>query len=473
MTTRVQTAGFAALVLLGLILRLGFLTRADLYGDEATSWAAASGSWSGLPERIAALEVKPPLYSVALHLWMRVFGDGVASLRAESVVWWPPFALFLGLLALRTCGRWAFLPLLLAALSPLLIYYGVEVRHYSLLLCAETLFLWLAVRAEQERTRNSRRWLAAGSLATMGAQFTGAFFILPVLIALCMPARKSRKDLAELLLPQVAAGAIFLLHLAILAPGLWSSLGGTETNWWARPPSAVQVLSAPVRLLAPVISWKPFLSWNGPSGPLLLLGAAVLTALAAWGVATHPQRRILGAATAGVLALVALYSVLRANLLFERYYIGCAPALLVGIGCAVDELSRRNPASARPLAAAALISQIVVLFQIVPFKDATPYRPAVDAVLAQERGRLVLLTGNWDLHPVHYYSRHEEARVLRRSWPVRVDELRADGVPVYVIESRAWGDRTGSLRRALSKSGTLVPVHDAGGTAAWRWVPSP
>src|SRR5437016_8231861 len=105
--------GVVALLLLGLEVRVRHLGGADLWGDEAVSWFVGSVRLSELLSRIAAFEVKPPLYFLGLHFWMRAFGDTEASMRAFSALFWPPFALLVFDLGRRLCGRWALLPLFL------------------------------------------------------------------------------------------------------------------------------------------------------------------------------------------------------------------------------------------------------------------------------------------------------------------------------------------------------------------------
>jgi uncharacterized membrane protein len=455
-------AAAVALTLLGFALRVRCLDRADLWGDEAVSWAVADGPFSGVVARTVAKEAKPPLYFLALQVWMRVFGDSEASMRSLSLTAWPPFALLMVLLGRSCCGRWSLLPLLLAAVSPLLIYYGVEARPYAFLVGAETLFLWRALRADEAPSPRSGILLAAAAFLILSLQFTGLFFIAPVLVALLVRHRRNRKELAGLLIPQVAAGMLFA-GLLLAIPGMALRLTSLQNQWWASAPSWVQVLSAPVRMLAPVASWKTAIDPSRPLHFLLLPCAALLFLLACWGLATSRRRSLLLPAGAGVLGLVALYSLVRANLLFERYYIGVAPVLLLGIGAALDALSEKWPASWKVLVPAVVGAQLALLGLLPPFEGAAHYRGPVAAVLARERGPVVILTAHWDGPSTRYCARRELGRV---SVPDRIDEnALADPRPLYYLHSASWGDRSGEARRVLSgKAAALVPVYEEAGT---------
>src|SRR5947199_10656008 len=49
----------------------------------------------------------PPLYYLALHVWMAVFGSGDVAARALSAVFAVATLPLIWLAGLRLCGRWA------------------------------------------------------------------------------------------------------------------------------------------------------------------------------------------------------------------------------------------------------------------------------------------------------------------------------------------------------------------------------
>lgn len=104
----------------------------SLWRDEAFSVLIAKSSPLEII-RITAADFNPPLYYLLLHSWMRLFGDSEISIRLLSLLF---FVLFLGVFyffARRLLSKHsAYLALAIAAVNPMLIYYGLEARMYSL-----------------------------------------------------------------------------------------------------------------------------------------------------------------------------------------------------------------------------------------------------------------------------------------------------------------------------------------------------
>lgn len=131
-------------VVAGIAFRL--FTKSDLWSDEALSVNIAN---LPLHDLRAALrqDGAPPLYYVLLHVWMRLFGSGDATVRAMSalfslaaipVVWFAGRRLDLRRERLglhhedRSTVAWAAALLLLS--SPFAIRYATEARMYSLVM---------------------------------------------------------------------------------------------------------------------------------------------------------------------------------------------------------------------------------------------------------------------------------------------------------------------------------------------------
>lgn len=110
---------------------LGYFTQ-SLWRDEAFSVLVAEPG--GLETiAITATDYNPPLYYLILNIWMRIFGNSEIAIRSLSLLF------FLGLLIViynfakkLLNDRWANVTTLLAATSPMLLYYGMEARMYSL-----------------------------------------------------------------------------------------------------------------------------------------------------------------------------------------------------------------------------------------------------------------------------------------------------------------------------------------------------
>jgi mannosyltransferase len=105
-----------------------------LWRDEAFSWAMATRGFHAVP--LTARDYNPPLYYLLLYGWMTVAGPSEAAMRSLSLVFfagtlWFAWRFMTDLLAIP--GRRAGLYLALFALNPVLSYFAVEARMYSLL----------------------------------------------------------------------------------------------------------------------------------------------------------------------------------------------------------------------------------------------------------------------------------------------------------------------------------------------------
>ena len=120
-----------------------------LWRDEAFSWAMATRGPGILS--LTARDFNPPLYYLLLFGWMQVFGSSETALRSLSVLFfagtlWVAWRYMIDLLGVppRRAGGY----LLLFALNPMLAYYAVEARMYSLVafFAAASYYAYLANR---------------------------------------------------------------------------------------------------------------------------------------------------------------------------------------------------------------------------------------------------------------------------------------------------------------------------------------
>ena len=155
---------------MGVILRVRDLVAQSLWLDEAMSlyWALLpAGEIIG---RLMSLsgDPHPPLYYLLLKGWTALLGNGEFAVRSLSVA-----ASVASLPLLYALGRRLFdrpvakLAMLLAAISPLLVWYAQEARMYSLLLAltlAATWYLWQALDGNRRRY-----WALYAGFALAGA----------------------------------------------------------------------------------------------------------------------------------------------------------------------------------------------------------------------------------------------------------------------------------------------------------------
>ena len=168
----------AVVVAVGIVLR--FVTRSDLWLDEALSVNIARLPFSDLHEALKH-DGAPPLYYVLLHLWTDGFGTSdfaVRSLSGVISVATLPLAWFAG----RRLGRGgppgpvrddstrtrlvAALVVIVFATSPYMIRYATEARMYALVMLLVTAG-YLAFRRALERPSIGRLALVAAIVALL------------------------------------------------------------------------------------------------------------------------------------------------------------------------------------------------------------------------------------------------------------------------------------------------------------------
>ncbi len=139
------------ILLLGFILRgFGLESRSLQYDDTFSIFLSARS----LPEILSgtAADTMPPLYYFLLHYWM-LLGQSAWFIRLLSVILsLAAVFLFYRLVAAwfgRAAAGWA---AFLAAVSPLLIYHGQDVRMYALLVVCQLGYLWFFTRIWQGNT---------------------------------------------------------------------------------------------------------------------------------------------------------------------------------------------------------------------------------------------------------------------------------------------------------------------------------
>ncbi|HYH48857.1 MAG TPA: glycosyltransferase family 39 protein [Acidimicrobiia bacterium] len=128
----VSWAGVAVAVVVAAGIAARFVARSHLWLDEALSVNIAGLPVSQIPEALRH-DGSPPLYYVALHFWMEVFGSGTIAVRALSGVCSVaclPLAWRVGRRVGGHTVATAFLVLL--ALAPFAVQYATEARMYSM-----------------------------------------------------------------------------------------------------------------------------------------------------------------------------------------------------------------------------------------------------------------------------------------------------------------------------------------------------
>ncbi len=222
------------LVLFALALSVFIFSKQSLRLDEAQSLWQTSRSTPTVIQ-IIAQDVHVPLYHLILHFWQFMFGNGIATARSLSLLFFLlmiPATYKLGKLLFNdTVGLFG---AVLVAISPFLNWYGNEIRMYSLFALLTILnqyfFSSLFVRNTQREgeERESGYWIGYALTLILG-MFAHYFFLLNIVTQAIFfvfyrnifPKNAMRNFIIILLV----AGAIFAPWLALVI-----KLGGAGNN---------------------------------------------------------------------------------------------------------------------------------------------------------------------------------------------------------------------------------------------------
>lgn len=315
------------LLVVGAWLRVWSIGHNDLWFDEVFSRnVAVLSDVLTIARNGVAGDVHPPLYFMALSLWVRVAGESAVSLRMLS-------ALF-ALLALPACyhlGRLLFnaragqIALALAALSPFQIYYGQEARQYML---SVMLAAWAGVGLI-ELLRGRRYGWPLYVLAAAGGLYTHYFtaLLLAALhlwLALHGPARREWR---RWLSADLAIAVLFAPQLLVFARQAGAVLGG----FWIDKPNP----AAPITTLTFLL-----FSTTLPGGAVEVAAIVVVICalvLAGLDVLRGPRRShaawwiCLGAVLLPIFAVLA-FSLARSSIYLDRSFGLLSPFLLAALG---------------------------------------------------------------------------------------------------------------------------------------------
>jgi len=217
-STLAALAPIAIIVAIGAILRISQIGQ-SLFADEMWSYVGATQPDFGqmLDFVRSDEEITPPLFTALAWLSAKL-GDPTITVRLPGLLAGIATIPLVYALGLRTLGRRvALAAAALAALSPFLAWYSIEVRAYAVaiaLVTASTLCLLIALE------RNRTRWwvaYAALSCAAMYTHYTAAYPLLAQLVWAFWLHPGSRRSL---ILANVAAAVAFLPWL----PGLQEDL---------------------------------------------------------------------------------------------------------------------------------------------------------------------------------------------------------------------------------------------------------
>lgn len=416
-------------------LRALQLGRESLWRDEVDSIRFALAPWPAPLENFAKAGENGPLYHLILRGWLTLGGTSDLALRLFSTLCGllllaVIYALGRRLLGARAAG-WA---VILAAVSPALVWYAGEGKMYAL----QPLLIALALLAA---LRRRWVWFGLASLASMYVHVLSPLF-LPVAVILVWATRKPGERVPW---PALALGAAVALPLAI--PLLPVVLRGAD---FGHPVVGVdEVVSRLLSLWSFGVARPSDVGLPDGLGDVAgLIGAG----LAAWGAARLPSRPATAllawlAIPAGLLILLSS----RVPLFEPRYLLWAAPALYLLFGALLTGL--RGPIRAILAGALALIACLGLFAQA-----AAPIRPDL-------RGAAAIVRAGYEPNDaivyVMPYARYAFDHYLG-------DLPRADVDGGYTnggTESDIGAVREPPLPMAVFRSGHIWLVE----TEAWQW----
>lgn len=369
-----RTGRWALIALLGLILlatalRLHRLGAQDIWGDEAFS---ISLSLRPLPEVVAgAADTHPPLYPALLFYWLELAGTNAFATRALSALTGILVIPFIFVIARRIAPpqpRLAWFAALLAALSPLLIYYSQETRMYelvTLLALASTYFcLTLFPTPAQVYAEGGevRRWIKGGAyfICTLAALYTHyeAFFILAaqnIFVAVYWLKQRQelgRARLRDWVLTQLLLIAFYLPWIAVQTSFLRGKASTRFDEWSWRG--------------IEMIFGKTFLAFSGglsveyPAAQLVAVLFVSLAGLGVWAILRSSPRKTfplpwIAPLCFGAPVVIAWIIDPVMPFFFERYVLVALPGFYLTAAMGLDYIAQRSLLPALAVAGTCLL----------------------------------------------------------------------------------------------------------------------
>lgn len=287
-TNRPSVLGLLIVALiLGAYLRFDRLTLADLNGDEAVAWVAAvapslSAVWSIAPRIDPG---KLGVYHVLLHGWIRVFGDGLLSMRALSAGLGTISIVLLFATVREVCLCLADEPgeeaaELAGAFSALIFATDIKmvsasrvVRMYPLMLAFGLLQILFFVRAQRYGKTSNYAGLAICTALMVATNVSASFLLLGegLWLGMLLLAKWAGGQAGGLEI--FRPGFAVLAGLALLTPVLAEGVTGS----WSR---SVNIFFSWISLRP--IAWSYQVLRNSAGNPRLFWIFITLAALGTW-----------------------------------------------------------------------------------------------------------------------------------------------------------------------------------------------
>ncbi|MDZ7842956.1 MAG: glycosyltransferase family 39 protein [Gammaproteobacteria bacterium] len=402
------------IVLLAAMVRLHQLGADDLWTDETFS-----GFLALTPEWVSYLRIDntPPLYYLVLRLWCGVASCGELGLRLPSALAGVAFVALVGVFFKQAFGRGAALAVaLIAALSPVHVYYSQEARVYSILLTTLLLFLFLQWRViHRKATTTHFVLLFITGVCALYLHYLSAIAIGAYALVCLVEKASGYRDIPGRYFVAVAAAFACFVPWA-LAGLLGSGSSSSELAWIAEYFEDKPLWQLPLRTLTTFLT-GPELYYNeinlflkrhadmdmpavARAASALLTFLVLVLCLAVFGgfrgLSGDRRRALLESAAFVILPLLGLAVaslVVAPVYVAGRYDLIAFPGFLMLGGTIAGMAFDRAGALARPGAGAALGVLLVALvgaqaYKLINHRLTPPHSETVAAETAAAAGRL-------------------------------------------------------------------------------------
>ncbi|MGH2956938.1 MAG: glycosyltransferase family 39 protein [Solirubrobacterales bacterium] len=471
----------AGLVAAGLVLRL--LLMRGIWVDEAISVHQAQMSLPDMLDDLRETDRHPPLHYLILWVVVRLFGVGELAVRAPSILASVALVPALFVTARELFDRrTGLVAAALAAVAPLVIWYGQEARMYALFMLLATLALWAQVMVLRDGRR--RYWVAYGAI-TIALLYTHYFAIIPIAIQQLVFAIAAWKrahaglPVRNLMIGCWLTWLALLLAAAPLAPfaheqfehdqAAGTGFGGVPGAGAPTTPDGSSVSAYAV------LSNFVWAIWGYHADSTMLRIAALWPLLMLLSLGLLGQRRsastrvVLALALGPVIALL-LIGLEKRDLFEVRYFMGAVPMMLLLLARAVaGGTRRRTPAL---VASAVLVATLVVGLADQQLNSRNPraydFKGALTPVAERVRpGDTVVYAPEYLRDVIGYYAPGVEAVALEDQ-PTPPAKGR-----VFLVASFLEGEQidrsVDEARAALEERGRLVDAEKRQQIRIWEY----
>ncbi len=380
-TNKTTLYSIAVIITVAMLVSIGIGMRQSIWFDEAYSIMVAKQQPSEVV-RLAGIDTHPPLYYLVLHAWGEAFHWQTLPLRLLSIFGLGGALAAAGLFVRRQFGnRAAMIAVGIAALSPLLLRYGFEIRMYALASC---IGMWatyvLACAVDAKAKRAAWLWALYAVLVAIGVYTLYYLALLWIAHAAWLIWRSTKARLSwNWMWAYIGSVLLFLPWL----PTFIKQMGNGALAPIGQPMNVENLLG----IISFNTLYQPLWQLNVLASVIFIaVGVAIIYgAIYGYRQLTAKEKPYLWLLVAyiAVPVLVLMVISLTRSMYVERYLAHVAIGLMSAVGvCIAVALRRPTPITriATVIVVTACVVGIINLFAVGNFNFQRMQRPAVNAV---------------------------------------------------------------------------------------------